>query len=517
MSAPDAGAESSGGAGLLAAWRVLRERWWIVVLTAVLTTILALLLALASHKQYQATSKVVLETSSQLNNIVLNGAATNGNSQTDAATALLLVGSNPVAEAVNRSLKLHESTEELLGQVTASAEPNSNLIDIKAQDSSPRRAAQIATAFAEQYVAYRQRSALAQVSQGEKLLRERLDELPPAATADRAQLQNALQRVIALEAVQTGEASVVDTAQVPRSPSSPRPKRNALVGAILGLLLGFGLAFLVDLLDRRVKTVEVFEAAYGLRTLVVIPPSSFSSHREALNSAGFEPYRILRSTLAFSTMAGEAHAVLLTSAAPREGKTTVAVNLARAAAFAGQTVVLVETDLRRPSLSQHFSLQGTAGLTTAVTDGRPVAEVVQRPVADLPSLSVLPCGPMPPNAAELLRSTEMDELIDELLSFNRLVIFDAPPILGLADAQTMLDNPRIDTALIVARAYQTTREEIRRTRAIISQRRVKPLGLVITGLGEAGDVQSYYNTPSDDHRSLARSLGRVPESTGRIR
>jgi capsular exopolysaccharide synthesis family protein len=420
-----------------------------------------------------------------------------------------------VAEAVNRSLKLDESTEELLGQITASTEPNSNLIDIKAQDPAPQRAAQIATAFAQQYVAYRQRSALAQVSQGEKLLRERLEKLSPTATADRAQLQNALQRVIALEAVQTGEASVVDTAQAPKSPSSPKPKRNALVGAMLGLLLGFGLAFLIDLLDRRVKTVEAFEAAYGLRTLVVVPPSSFSSRREALNSAGFEPYRILRSTLAFSTMAGEAHAVMLTSAAPREGKTSVAVNLARAAAFAGQTVALVEADLRRPSFSQHFSLQGTAGLTAAVIDGRAVADVVQHPVLDLPTLSVLPCGPMPSNAAELLRSTEMDEVIDELLSSNRLVIFDCPPILGLADAQTMLDNPRIDTALIVARAFQTTREEIRRTRAIITQRRVKPLGLVITGLGEAGDVESYYNVGSDDLGS--QGLGRIPEGTGRIR
>ncbi|HTA13699.1 MAG TPA: polysaccharide biosynthesis tyrosine autokinase [Solirubrobacteraceae bacterium] len=517
MSAPDAGAESSGGAGLLAAWRVLRERWWIVVLTALITMILAVILSLASHKQYQATSKVVLETSSQLNNVVLNGAATNSNSETQAATALLLVTSNPVAEAVNRSLKLEESTEELLGQVTASAEPNSNLIDIKAQDSSPQRSAQIATAFAEQYVAYRQRSALAQVSQGEKLLRERLEKLPPTATADRAQLQDALQKVIALEAVQTGEASVVDTAQVPKSASSPKPKRNALVGAILGLLLGFGLAFLVDLLDRRVKTVEAFEAAYGLRTLVVVPPASFSSRREDLHSAGFEPYRILRSTIAFSTMAGEAHAVLLTSAAPREGKTTVAVNLARAVALAGQTVILVEADLRRPTLSQHFSLQGTAGLTTAVIDGRPVAEVVQHPVPELPSLSVLPCGPTPPNAAELLRSAEMDEVIDDLLSSNRLVIFDAPPILGLADAQTMLDNPRIDTALIVARAYQTTREEIRRTRAIIAQRRVKPMGLVITGLGEAGDVQSYYDEAPDEHRSPAQGLGRIPQGAGRIR
>jgi polysaccharide biosynthesis transport protein len=517
MSAPDAGAESPGGAGLLAAWRVLRERWWIVVATAVVTTVLAVVLALASHKQYQATSKVVLETSSQLNNIVLNGAATNGNSQTDAATALLLVSSNPVGDAVNRSLNLNESSEELLSEVTASIEPNSNLIDIKVKDASPQRAAQIATAFAKQYVAYRQRSALAQVSQGEKLLRERLEKLPATATADRAQLQNALQRVIALEAVQTGEASVVDTARVPTSPSAPKPKRNALVGAILGLLLGVGLAFLVDLLDRRVKTVEAFEAAYGLRTLVVVPPASFTARRADVHSAAFEPYRILRSTLALSTTAGDAYAVLVTSAAPREGKTTVAVNLARAVALAGQSVMLVETDLRRPSFSQHFSLQSGAGLTSTLIDGRPVSDVLQHPIGDLPSLSVLPCGPTPPNAAELLRSAEMDELIDELLSSNRLVIFDAPPILGLADAQTMLDHPRIDTALLVARAYQTTREEIRRTRAIVVHRRVKPLGLVITGLGEAGDVQSYYADTSNDHRSPVGDLGRMPESSGRIR
>jgi polysaccharide biosynthesis transport protein len=498
---------------LPSAMRVVRERWWIIVLVAIVGLIAGVLYGASATKSYQATATVLIQPSSPISEAAVAAASTAAEDPTRiAATDLLLMTSPAVANAAQQALKIKMSPSDLRAEVTASEEPNADLFDITASDSDPARAAKIANAFATEFVAFRlanvQQSAAAAVAG----LTQKLAATPATDIADRTALQAALQRVNELGAVQTGDASVVSAATVPSSPTSPKPKLDAALGLVFGLALGLGLIFLIDLTDRRIKDGDGFEAAYGLSTLVHVPTRSLSASGSDPDSAAFEPYRILGGALTFSRRAARVRSLLITSAVAGEGKTTVAVGLAKALADSGHTVSLVELDQRTPSLSRYFSLLSDPGLTTVLVDEEPVTDRLQQPVASLPSLNVLPVGRrIAGNPLEMLRSPEMDRVMEQLLSVSDIVIYDSPPILGVADTQALLDHPRIDACLIVARGNRLRREEARRARAILSQRLVQPLGLVLTGLEEPGA-----GSGGDGHG--ARRFGRRwPEAAARVR
>ena len=284
--------------------------------------------------------------------------------------------------------------------------------------------------------------------------------------------------------MQTGNAEIVERASTPTSPSSPKPLRDAILASVLGIGLGIALALFLDVLDRRVKNLEDFERIYGLQTLAGIPQRSFRKLFPAERSAEFEPFRILRDSIFFAGFEREIRTVLVTSAVPGEGKTSVATNLARAVALSGRSVILVEADLRRPTFAARFGFdRRVAGLTSALVGRLPVRDVLQAPEADVASsLRVLPSGPVPPNPSEMLQSRRMGEVLQELGDEADLVIIDGPPLLPVADARILLDRGDIDAAIVVARAFQTRRDEARRARLVIGQHRLAPLGLAVTGL-----------------------------------
>jgi capsular exopolysaccharide synthesis family protein len=314
-------------------------------------------------------------------------------------------------------------------------------------------------------------------------------------------LQDALSKVTALEVMQTGDAQVVDTADPPSSPSSPRPKLDAIVGLLLGLALGVGLAFLIDMLDRRIKSTEDFEALYGLRALATVPERHRAPRNERERNAQLEPFRILRNGLSFLSVGQQVQTVLVTSSISGEGKSTVAAGLARAVALSGQSVILVEVDLRRPSLSSIFDLgDNPRGVTTALVGNVSPGELLRHPLAGLRSFSVLPSGPLPPNAAELLRSAEMSILLEDLRRRAEVIVLDAPPLLPVADAQVLLDNPQIDACLVVGRAFHTRREQARRARIILERHRLRNIGLVVNALHQVDASYDYYDEGEDGRR-----------------
>ena len=474
---------------LVGAWRVLRERWWVVGVTVLACIVASVALSLTSTKQYEGTSKVLLR-KSPLNNAVFGNDIfpSSVDPQRDAATNVLLVKSSDVAQGVKRVLRLSDSPDALRDQITVEAEENADLVDVTARDGSATRAAQLANAFANQYIAFRQQTNREAITQGEARLRQQL----ASGAVDKAQGEQALQRLTALEAIQTGDALIIDRASVPEGAASPKPLRDAILAGILGIALGVGIAFLLDFIDRRVKTVEDFERLYGLRALVAIPQQAFREGTPDMRSAAFEPYRILRSSLSFASVDRRVHAVLVTSAVQGEGKTSVAVNLARAAALSGQRVVLVEADLRRPSFQRHLPLDPEAGgLTTAVVGDHAVRDLIQYGLLGLQNLGVLASGPLPPGSAEIMRSRSMGDTLRQLTTEAELIVIDAPPLLPVADAQILLGRTEIDACLIVARAYFTKREQIRRTRSILDQQRVEPIGLAVTGLRDYHTYEYY--------------------------
>lgn len=493
--------------GLIQALRVLRERWWIVAACAIVCVGAALAFSLRAEKQYSATSKLLFRQSNLSEQVGGTGPPADVDPEGTKATNVLLVTTRQVADAVRRDINTKLTADDLLGKVSVATEQNANIVDITITDPSPPFAARIANSWAQQFKNYSQRTARAKVAEGEDLIRQRLAALPTEAKTDRETLNAALTRLVTLESVQTGDADVVDTASVPTVPSAPSPKRDAAIALVLGLALGVGLAFLLNLIDRRIKNVEEFEALYGFRALSTIPERSRDPSSQKERQAALEPFRILRNGLTFLQIRSDVKVVLVTSAVPGEGKSTVAAGLARATALAGQRVVLVEADLRRPTFHQQFDLGADhRGLTAALVGGVPVRELLRNVLPGLRTLSVLPSGPLPPNSAELLRSAEMGMLLRELSQDADLVILDAPPLLPVADAQVLLDHPQVDGCLVVARAYRTTRDEVRRARAVLERHGLEGIGLVVNGVRELDGHYEYYGT--SDHSAV--SAARLP-------
>ena len=483
--------------GLLRAIAVLRERWWVVLVSVVVCVVVALALTLRATKEYTATAKLLFSQNPLITEVGGTAPAPSADPQADQATNLLLVTTGEVAAAVKQTLHSPLSVSRLLDEVSTATDQSSNIVDVSATDSSPATAALIANAFADQYAAVSKSANLQQVLSGEQLIIQQLKALAPTPgnAVTRTNLEGALQRLQAVAGVQAGNAQVVDRASVPTSPSSPNKKVNLIVALVFGLALGVGLAFLLNLLDRRLKGVDDFEDVYGTRALATIP---WLRRRGAgvVDPVAAEQFLILRNGLSVLTPPRrDARVVLVTSAAAGEGKTTVAIGLARAAAASGQTVILVETDFKRPAFRARLDLSDDAmGLSSALAAGVDPGSLLRSPVPGLPNLLVMTSGPQPPSSAALLRGPEMGRLLEQLAADADLVVLDAPPLLPVADAQALLDHTQLDAYLIVARVNFTKRDEARNVRQRLERRELNGVGLVINGVRHlaGGD---YYHAP----------------------
>jgi polysaccharide biosynthesis transport protein len=495
--------------GLLNALGVLRRRWWLPLLCGLVCVIVAGLLVSREHKRYTAIASLRFTTNtlpSQVAGVQENEVV---DPEGNKATYVQLVTATPVAELVIKALELRVTPTELLRNVTASNPENDYVVQVSAENESPQLAATIANTFAREYVTYSQQQNEAQLIKGEQLIDQRFAELPASDTTDRTNLRDLYQKLLLLQAVQTSDAQVVDTATVPESPTSPKVKDTLAIALILGILVGVGLTFLFNLLDRRVKSWEELEELYGISALAGIPqiPRRMRDRESML-----EPFRILHNSLSALTLSGEVKTVLVTSAVPGEGKTTVALGLARAAAGSGQNVILVEADFRRPTLQQqmlmtehsaHTGAIGTfvshsPGLSSVMRTGGDPLECLQSPIPGLDNLKVLFSGARQINGLNLRSAHVLQRIIDSLAAHADLVIIDSPPLLPVADTRVLLDHAPIDACLVVARTGRATREEARRARAVVEQHGLTSIGLVINSISEVSDNKYYGYGISDE-------------------
>ena len=497
MSAAAGPANTAESGGLLRLGQILRTRWWIVLLAAVVCVVIAAVLTVKAAKQYTAVAKLNFS-QNELISEVGGTESVSANPEADAATNLQVVVTAKVARGVIKALKLDTTPSALLGQVTTTTDNASNIVDVTVVDSDPNEAAKIADAFANVYVAQSHAENLAQLQAGENQLTQQLAQLPrTSANSDtRTNLLQSLQKLQTLAAVQSGNAQVTDYAAVPGAPSSPKTKVNIAVGLIFGILLGIGIAVLLNFLDRHLKNVEDFEELYGVRALATIPWSGGEGRRPGAMTeiAATEQFMILRTGLSVLRPRSEPRVVLVTSAVPGEGKTTVAVGLARAAAAFGQNTILVDADVRRPRINSRLQLDtASAGLTAALMRDVPMSRLLAS-VVDAPRLRVITSGPHPLNPVALLGSEQMGELIAQLAAMADLVIIDAPPLLPVADTDALLDHPQIDAFVMVGRPGLTTQDEVRAARRRLARRDISRMGLVVNGVTALAGGEAYYGT-----------------------
>jgi succinoglycan biosynthesis transport protein ExoP len=464
---------------------VLRRRWLIIATVLVASVAVAVVKHSKTVKTYKATASVSFQSGTLSDAALQVSPSGGGEPQREADTQVLVAHSPEVAEGVRKQLHVATNAGELLEEVKVEAAPNANVLNVIATAHDPRESAALANAFAEQFIAFRASSELAGIATAQRKLSQQIAELP-VGSPERTTLAQSLQRLAELRAVAGGGANIIGRATAPSAPSGLALKTTALIGLFIGLAIAFSLVFLLETLDGRIKSIEEFEREYRLPALSAVPQSAFRHRRAVEREELLEPYRILRSALDFAAVTRQLDTLLVTSAVSSEGKTTVAVDLAHAVALTGRRTVLIELDLRRPTIADHFKLDGRRGLTTALTGGGSPADMLVEPISSLPNLSVLTSGRLPQNPSELLGSSQIAEIIAELTTVEGIVIIDAPPLNPVADTQVLLNNPAIHASLVVARVNQTTRDEARRARAILDRHMVEPIGIVVTGLRDAG-------------------------------
>jgi succinoglycan biosynthesis transport protein ExoP len=500
---------------LAKALSVLRSRWLIVVGVVVACVGLAVVRYEKTAKSYKATASVAFQSGTLSYSALQVSPGGSTEPQREADTEVLIAHSPEVAQGVRRQLPTQASVSELLGQVQVETAPNADILEFVASTGDPRYSSRLANVFAEQFIAFRAKSALAGIESAQRKLEQQITQLPPGS-AERATLQQSLQRLSELRAVAGGGANIIGQATAPSAPSGTKLSTTTIIGLLLGLAIAFSIVFLLESLDRRIKSIEEFEREYRLPVLAAVPQSGFRSRGAGERTELLEPYRILRSALDFAAVTRQIDTLLVTSAVSGEGKTTVSVDLAHAIALAGRRVVLMELDLRRPTFASHFRLDPGNGLTTALTSHTLLSELLVEPFPELPNFSVLPAGRLPHNPSELLGAPRITEMILELLVPEGMVVIDSPPLNPVADAQVLLNSSAIHGAIVVGRVGKTTRDEVRRARAILDRHMVDPVGVVVTGIRDASryGYEAYaaagsargrdVDAPMGDPRGLAR-------------
>lgn len=517
--------------------RVASARKWIIIQAAIVVTVVALVGSIVQTRQYEAQSEVLVRERSGgptlFTDIVQDFTF---QPERRLQTQVELMKARPLAETVIKRLNLQTTPDRLLTQVQVDPVGQTDIIDIKVTDTNPRRATDIANAWANGYVNLSRDSAQIALKQARDAVSLKLDDVQTQLFGVakqitqresahqlvpeelKAQLQvgtglfvtlsGKLEELTIQEALEQGLGLIVSPAVLPDAPVRPRPVLNTILGLIVGLVLGVGGALLAEYLDNTIKTGEDAERYYGVPTLARVPshgPKDQRSHQVVVlggpHTPESEAYRSLRTSLDYLNFDGSLKKILVTSAAPREGKSTTLVNLAASIAQAGKRVLIIGCDFRRPAVHQFFGLKNKVGLSDVLTGRVSLRSAIQD--SGVPNLGILLSGPLPPNPSELLGSATMRSLLDHAASVADYILIDSPPVLAVTDSAVLA--PMVDGILIVCEAGASTREAAQAAMGVLAPSETRILGVVLNNAGpqERHGYYYYYDyyRSSDDARA----------------
>lgn len=458
--------------------RVLSRRWRAITLLVLLGTGVGALTPHAVTPEYQAATEIFVSVREGTDTVRL----AQGNVFTQARVrSYAEVAASPlVTRHVVRALRLDMTPTQLSHRISATTQPDTVLIRLTVTDTRPKRAARISNAVADRF---------AEVVRGL--------ESPDEAETSPVRL------------------TVTQPASVPSAPSSPRPAVNLAIGVTAGLVLGAGLALARESMDRSVRSLKALTellAGFGGPPVLggIAHDPRAGRHpvavRDDMHGLRAEGFRRLRTSLRFVDVDQPPKVIAVTSPLPREGKTSVAVNLAAALAETGASVCLVDTDLRRPSTARNLGLVRDAGLTTVLIGQAEVHQVLQ----SAGSFAVLASGSVPPNPTELLGSAQLRAVLRTLAEKFDHVVVDTAPVLPVADASVIASA--VDGYLLVVRASRTSRDQVGATLRTLEHVGAPVLGTVLnmTSSKDEGGAYGY----AYEYRPQRRTVSRFSKRRG---
>jgi capsular exopolysaccharide synthesis family protein len=469
--------------------RVIKRRRVVFLICLVTIPVIALLWSLSQDKEYESTAALLFRTAALDQSLPGSSLLSNSEDPTRAAeTNVNLVSLGEVSQRTAKALDTPGVTAGFVASaVSVSLKGESEIADVSVTTADPQLSATIANVFANEYVDFSREADRNRVLAAKSQVEARLDSLTPEQRQEEEgqELEQQSRQLGVLASLQTGDAEVVQQGTPNTSPVAPKTTRNVLLGLMVGLLVGIGLAFLLDQIDTRIKDDEAIEEIYDLPILARIPqvPAFEPTPNDATNLPLplAESFRMLHANLRYFNFHRKLDSLLIVSTAPQEGKSSVSWGLALTEARAGKSVLLIEADLRQPTIASRLPKAPRSGLSLVLAgiDSLENATVsVRLGKAPTPDLHILPAGPIPPNATALLESPVMSALLDEARAQYDFVIIDSPPIL-VADSIPLMSQ--VSGIVVVTRLKTTKIEAAREMRELLAHVGASPLGVVVNG------------------------------------
>jgi len=507
-------------------------RWlWLILLGGFLAGGSSYLVSSSTQPVYAASTTLLVNQAQTPGTVAYNDVLT---SQQLAKTYGELIHKRPVLEAAISELKLTTTPDQLDKSLSVRVVTATMLLELTAEDTDRQRAADVANAVAGAFIAESQRVQLGQATTSRDTLQQQLKLLerdiistsadldrlrastdsrtPEARQAEISRLQSNLsqfqltysqllksdQDMRLAEAKALSSVVVAEPAIAAANPVRPKVMQNVLLAVLVGLMLAAGVALLIEYLDDTMQSSEDIQRVLGVPVLGYVVRLKkkdvgqlASLTTQSPRSPVVEAFRVLRTNLQFSMLDRPGNAIMVTSSSPKEGKTTTVVNLAQVMAQTGKRVIVVDTDLRRPSLHRYFNLKNDVGLTNALLDPLALDQGALRAIG-VSNLMVLTSGPLPPNPAELLGGSRMAALIDSLKLRADVVLFDTPPALLVTDPALLAGM--MDGILMVVDSSATRADGLARAREALERGggSGKILGALLNKLSSRSGGSSYY-------------------------